>query len=250
MAEDVTTRIATSTATSITFRGHDLVTEVMGSRGFVEVLYFHVTERWPTAGQKSVLDACLVTLMEHGLTPSAIVSRILADNVPDEPQVAIAAGLLAVGNVFVGTMEGAADILAAGVGQADPEAYCSDVARRHREEKRPLPGFGHPIHKPDDPRSPRLFAIAEEAGIAGAHIALLHRLSVAVDRTWGRHLTINVTGAIAAVLLDAGLPVGAMRAMAVVSRCAGLVGHLLEERETHSGRRIWSLVEEGIAYQR
>jgi citrate synthase len=249
MAKKVTTRISKSDETSITIRGQDLVNDLIGRRGFVEMLYFHATERWPDEGQLRLLEACLVTLMEHGFTPTAIVSRVIADSVPDEPQVAIAAGLLAVGSVFVGTMEGAGRILSEGVDHDDPAQYCREIVENHKSRRIPLPGFGHPIHKPDDPRSPRLFEVAEEAGVSGRHIALIKQLSQAADEHYGRHLTINATGAIAAILLDIGIPTGAMRAMAVVSRAAGLVGHLVEEKETRAGRYIWNLVDSSIPYE-
>ena len=245
------TRIATSDAASITVRGKDLVHDLMGRHSMTEVLYFLIKERMPSAGETRVLDACLVTLMEHGLTPSAIVARLMADNVPDEPQVAMAAGLLSVGSVFVGTMEGCARILKIGVEtEGDAEAYCRAVIEAHVAEHRPLPGFGHPIHKPEDPRPPRLFAIAAEAGCAGRYIALLQQLGAELDRRAGRHITINATGAIGALLLEIGLPVECMRGIAVVSRAGGLIGHLLEERATHSGRAIWQAVDQGMAYER
>lgn len=96
-----------------------------------------------------------------------------------------------------------------------------EFAQRHER----LPGFGHPLHKLDDPRTPALLALASEAGVKGAHAAVLAELSAAVDAARGRHLTVNATGAIAAVLLDCGVPAEIVRGFALVSRAAGLVGH-------------------------
>jgi citrate synthase len=250
MPAPIKTRIATSDETAITVRGHDLVNGIMGKFGFTEFLYFLICHRFPTPGETRVLDACLVTIAEHGLTPSSIVTRLIADSVPGETQVAMAAGLLAVGGVFVGTMEGCGAILKAGVDKGgDLDAYCRETVASFRAGKKPLPGFGHPIHKPDDPRPPRLFQIASECGVKGDYIALLRKLSAELDRQAGRHLTVNATGAIAALLLEIGLPVEIMRGIAVVSRAGGLAGHIVEERETHSGREIWNLVERSIPYE-
>ena len=196
-----------------------------------------------------MLDACLVTLMEHGFTPGALVTRITADSVPDQVQVAMAAGLLTVGSVFVGTMEGCAALLAEGIAAPDPQAWCAETAAAYLDARKPLPGFGHPFHKPDDPRTPRLFAVAAEAGVDGRYIALLRQLGAAVDARAGRHLTINATGAIGALLLEIGVPTAIMRAIAVISRCGGLAGHIIEERETKSARLIWKLTEENIPYE-
>jgi len=250
MADAPKTRIATSDEQSITIRGRDLVGDLMGKYSFTEFVYFLICHRFPTPGETRVLDACLVTLAEHGLTPTSIVTRLVADSVPGETQVAMAAGLLAVGSVFVGTMEGSGDILKRGIDQGgDLGAYCRDTVAAFRTLKKAVPGFGHPIHKPDDPRVPRLFEIAAECGVTGDYIALLKKMSAELDRQAGRHLTINATGAIAALLLEIGLPPEIMRGIAVVSRAGGLTGHIVEERETHSGRHIWNLVEHSIPYE-
>lgn len=244
-----TTSIAASDTTTITVRGHDLVQDLMGRHGFTEMLYFLVVHRFPSLGEARMLDACLVTLMEHGWTPSSIITRLTADSVPNQVQVAIAAGLLSVGDVFAGTMDGCARILADGVDQPDPAAYCAEVLARHRAAKKPMPGFGHPFHKPDDPRPPRLFQIAAEEGVSGRYIALLQRMGAELDQAMGRHLTINATGAIAACLLEIGIPTSIMRGIAVVSRAGGLAGHVVEELQTHAAREVWRMTEEGVPYK-
>jgi citrate synthase len=244
------TSIATSTETSITVRGRDLVNELIGHRTYTEMVYFLTCHRMPSATETKVLDACLVTLMEHGMTISAIVTRLIADNVPGEAQVAMAAGLLPIGSVFVGTMEGCAKILHEGVAKGgDPAEFARAVVSRHVAAKQALPGFGHRLHKPDDPRALRLLAIGEELGLKGDHTRLLRALGVALDAELGRHMTINATGAIAALLCEIGIPLEAMRAMAVVSRAGGLPGHLIEEKRTGSGRRIWRMVDDSIPYE-
>jgi citrate synthase len=191
----------------------------------------------------------LVTLMEHGITPSTIVSRLIYDSSPESVQAAVAAGLLGVGSTFVGTMEGCAanieEILSAPEGEA---ARAKAIAQRVRAAKQPIAGFGHPHHKPDDPRSPRLIAVAEAAGVPGRHIGALRLLAKEVDAAWGRHLTINATGAVAALLGEIGVPRAVMRGIAVVSRAAGLVGHIREEQLEPSARHTWAVVAENIPY--
>ena len=239
------TSICTSDLTSITVRGRDLVNELVGEMSFTEMLYFLSTGRKPDAGQAKVLDACLVTIMEHGTNPSTIVSRLIADTVPDEPQVAIAAGLLAVGGVFAGTSEQCAAVLL----QLKKDGDVRKTAERLIASGQPIPGFGHLHHKPDDPRTPKLFAVAEKAGVKQDHMRLLRALGKAIDEIKGRHLTINATGAIGACLLEIGLPPEVMRGIAVVSRAGGLIGHLLEEQRTHVARRVWALVDRDVPYE-
>jgi len=247
---DLVTRTGHSTATDAYVRGRDLVNDLIGKVSFTEMLYFLTCHRMPEAVETRVLDACLVTLMEHGLTPSAVIARLMADSVPEEPQVAIASGLLAIGSVFAGTTESCAALLLAierriAAGEADA---VEAVAREYVQAKKPVPGFGHGTHKPDDPRAVRLFAFAEEQGRARRYVPLLRRLGVAVDAALGRHITINATGAIGALLLEIDVPVSAMRAFSVVSRAGGLIGHLLEEKETHSGRAIWAAARKTVPY--
>lgn len=241
--------ISGHTADRIWVRGADLVDDLIGGLTFTEMILFHLTGKRPVRAQTVLLDAVLVTLMEHGFTPSAIVTRLIYDSAPEALQSAVAAGLLGVGSTFVGTMEGCSvlieEMLAAPEGV---QARAALIADRHRAERTPMHGFGHPYHRPDDPRPPRLFALAEREGVPGRHIAALRALSVEVDRAYGRHLTINATGAIAAVLGEIGVPQPIMRGIAVISRAAGLVGHISEELENPSGRYIYDMVDSGIQY--
>jgi len=243
------TKIAHHTTEAIYVRGASLVDDLIGKLSFTEMMYFQLLGAKPTPAQTRILDAVLVTLMEHGLTPSVIVSRLIYDSCPEAVQAAVAAGLLGVGSTFIGTMEGCAknleEILAA---PEDKAGRARAVAKRFREARMPIPGFGHPHHKPDDPRSPRLLAIAEEAGVPGRHIRALRLLAKEVDAAWGRHLTINATGAIAALLGEIGVPREVARGIAVVSRAAGLVGHIREEQLDPSARYMWDTIAEAVPY--
>lgn len=244
-----TTSLSHSDAQRIFVRGANLVDELIGRVSFTEMFYLELTGRRPAPAQTALLDAVMVTLMEHGLTPSAIATRLIYDSAPENLQGAVAAGLLGVGSTFIGTMEGCAALLAE-IREA-PEgapARARAIAERHRAAGRPVHGFGHPLHKPDDPRALRLLALAEEHGLAGAHVAALRTLAAAVDDVYGRHLTINATGASAALLGEIGLPQPILRGVAVASRAAGLVGHVLEERHKPAARHIWRLVEAGVPY--
>jgi citrate synthase len=239
-----TTRIATSSAADITVRGRSLPHELIGTLGFTEMMCLVVLGRVPPPGEIAVIDACLVALMEHGLTPSALATRLTYGSAPEALQGAVAAGLLGVGSVFVGTVEGCAALLERIVAGADP----AKIVDEHRAAKRSLPGFGHPLHAPDDPRTPRLLGVARERGVAGRHIAALATLGAALDTALGRHVTINATGAVAAALADCGVPVGIMRGFAVVARCAGLVGHIHEEQQRPAMRTIWETAERAVPY--
>lgn len=247
------TRTGASFTKDVRVRGRDLVNELMGSASFTQMLYFLTCNRMPTQVQCAVLDACLVTLMEHGLTPSAVITRLMALSVPQEPQVAIASGLLAIGSVYAGTTEQCAALLLE-IEQRETQGedagrVLQEIVGRYRENKRALPGFGHATHKPDDPRALKLFSLAAQLGCADRYVRLVQRLGTEADQQYGRHITINATGAIAALLLEIDVPVAAMRGYSVVSRAAGLVGHHLEELETPSGKTIWAAAKQAVPYR-
>lgn len=244
-----TTSIATSDARRILVRGHDLVDELIGNVSFTEMFLLQLTGKRPPAGHVRVLDAVLVTLMEHGITPSVIAARLIYHSAPDALQAAVAAGLLGVGSTFIGTMEGCAELLEEMLAAPEgAEARAQAIAQRLRAAGKVVHGFGHPHHKPDDPRTPRMLAVARAEGVAGRHVEALQALSRAVDAAYGRHLTINATGASAALLGEIGIPQKVMRGVAAVSRSAGLVGHIHEETRKPSGAFIWETVDEAIPY--
>ncbi len=244
------TKLATHTNEELYYRDEALVGSLMGNVTFTEMMYMHIMARRPTAGETVILDTVLVTLMEHGLTPSAISTRLTYHSAPEALQSAVAAGLLNVGSQFVGTMENAAKLLMTCL--EDTEGF-DTAARREiaalRAAKKPFPGFGHHLHRPDDPRTPRLFDIAlAQDGIDGRYIAAMKRLSELVDEALGKHLTVNATGAVAAVLLEIGIEPEIMRGFSVISRAAGLVAHIREEQRHPTARHIWDVVEETVPY--
>jgi len=229
----VVTRVGTPTSRTdiMKMRGKDTLTEIVGKKTFAETFYFIVTGKEPTPTQVKVFDACLIILMDHGITPNALVARMVEEACPEDAQIPIAAGLLMVGNKYAGTMVGAAVMLAEGIKAPDQRAWAADYVAKARAAKRRIAGFGHPYYTPDDPRAARLFEIAAEAGVKGDYIKLLKMVSEEIDKQ-GKHLTLNVTGAMGALLSEIGFPVQVMRAVSVIGRAAGLVAHILEEKQT------------------
>jgi citrate synthase len=220
----------TSDTSRLIMRGRDVLTEILGKMTFSEAFYFIVVGKDVERSKLPVLDACMIVLMDHGITPTAMVARLLSDSLPGQPQVAIAAGTMMVGEKFVGTMVGMGTTLLEGVASGKaPRVWAREFAENAVKMKRRLPGFGHPYYHPTDPRTVRLMDIAAANGLKGPHIELVHILSEELDRASGKHLTLNVTGALGALLCELGFPAAAMRGLAVVSRAAGLVAHTVEE---------------------
>src|SRR4051794_33817465 len=172
------TSIAGYDAEHVTIRGKDLVADLMGKVSFTELMLLQLTGKTPTPAQVTILDAVLVTIMEHGLVPSAIVTRLTHYGAPESVQGAIVAGLLGVGDRFAGTASECAQLLEKIVAAAAGEHanVATELVKDYRARKRPIPGFGHPIHRDVDPRSKRLVDIVKAAGAKGDYVAALETL--------------------------------------------------------------------------
>jgi citrate synthase len=241
-----------STADRIVVRGKDLPGELLGKINLGDMAFLELTGRVPTPQESTVFNAILVTLVEHGITPSALAARLTYAGAPESLQAAVAAGLCGLGTVFVGSMEGAAKMLAEALPRdraksapaAELDATARETVAAWRARKTPIPGLGHPIHKPIDPRTPRLFEIAAENGLSGAYVQLIQLIAAEAERASGKQLPINATGAIGAICCELGLPDRIVRGLGVMARAVGLVGHLLEETERPMALEVWQRIDE------
>ncbi len=231
--------ISTSNEATIVVRGRDLAQELIGSLSFTEHFWLLVTGAMPTDAQRRVLDSTLVAIAEHGLVPSVQASRMTFAAAPEALQGAVAAGILGCGSVVLGSSEAAGQLFAAIAKRADGGAgiaqAAKDTVREYRSQKRQIPGYGHPLHKQADPRVQRLFQVASEAGSSARHVQIAREVETLLPELVGRQLALNVSGAIPAVLLDAGYPLGALKGIPILARTAGLIAHLLEEQQRPIG---------------
>ena len=230
--------ISASNAETIVVRGRDLCGELIGSISFTEHVWLLITGQLPGAAQRRVLDATLVAIAEHGLVPSVAAGRMTLAAAPEALQGAVAAGILGCGSVILGAAEAAARLYAGILSQAagEPlEAAARAALGDLRTTRRPVPGYGHPLHKRQDPRVARLLAVATEVGLAGRHIEIAVLVERLVPGIWGKPLAMNVSAAIAAVLLDAGYPLLAVKGVPILARTAGLIAHLTEEQHRPIG---------------
>ncbi|CAM3896385.1 citryl-CoA lyase [Bordetella tumulicola] len=243
------TRLCAHHLEGMSYRDADLVEDLIGKKTFSEVMFSQIVGRDARPVDLRIVDAVLITLMEHGFTPSAIATRVVYMSAPENLQGAVASGLMAVGSSFVGTMENCSVLLDRLLKAEDIEAEARTIVQGYRDAKKPLPGFGHHLHKPDDPRALKLLELARaESDLDGKWVAALELLARTVDSVYGRHITINATGAVAALLGEIGIPTNLMRGFAVISRAAGLVSHIAEEQQCPTGRFIWETIDREIPY--
>lgn len=245
--------ISASNPDTIVVRGFDLCKELIGRFSFTDYFFLLVTGKLPSDAQRRVLDATLVAIAEHGLVPSVQASRMTLAAAPEAMQGAVAAGILGSGSVILGSSEVAGRFLGEIVSEADGDSSrltraARALVERYRSERRPIPGYGHPLHKRRDPRVDRLFEVAREAGAGGEHVAAAHEVERILPEVLGKALMMNVSAAIPAVLLDVGFPIEAMKGVPILARTAGLVAHLVEEQIRSIGFVLSEHGEKAIGY--
>jgi len=210
------------------------IDELMGRVPFSHVVYLVLRGELPSEAHGKMLDAILVSSVDHGATPpSALAARTVASG--GAPlTTAVAAGIMTISRHHGGAIEGCMNVLLDLVAyQHDQGLDAATTARRKmaefRAQKIRVPGYGHRVHT-DDPRTRKLFAIAEEVGLAGEYVEMAYALRAAMKDSLGKDLPMNVDGAIATVLCEMGFPPEVGNGLFAISRVAGLVAHVTEEQ--------------------
>jgi citrate synthase len=245
-AGEPVSRISQAHPDRVEVRGRDLTRDLMGSLGFTEYFHLLLTGDEPTDDQRFFLDLLLVAIAEHGMMPTNVAARMTLDADPGSLQGAVAAGILGAGPVVLGTADECARLLEKGVSAGMP---AREIAEEVHDAGGKLPGFGHPLHRPLDPRAERILELADERGVSGPHVELARQLRDAVADVWGKPLTMNVSMPIAAVMLDLGFPASAVKAVPILARTASLLAHLAEEQENPIGFLMAGAAEDAIRYE-
>jgi citrate synthase len=240
------TRISRAYSDRVEVRSRDLTGDLMGRLSFTEYFHLLLTGREPTAEQRFFLDLLLVAIAEHGLMPTNVAARMTLAADPESLQGAVAAGILGSGPVILGTAESCARLLEETRASGREPA---DVARELHASGARIPGFGHPVHRPVDPRAERILELADARGVSGAHVALARGFRESAAEVWGKPLTMNVSMPIAAVMLDLAFPSSAVKAVPILARTASLLAHLAEEREQPLGLLLARAAEEAVDYE-
>jgi len=218
----------------IVLRGYP-IDRLMGKLTFAQGFYLALKGEMPDEKVGRMIDAILVSSIDHGATPPSVLTARTVASTGAPLASAVAAGVLAISRLHGGAIEAGMEEMAAvarladesGVGDEEAAARFVDDARK---SKKRLSGFGHRIHT-DDPRSAKLVTMARELGLAGRHVGIALAVEKKLEEASGRKLPLNVDGAIAAVLCDLGFPSSVGNAFFIMSRCAGMVAHIQEERQ-------------------
>ena len=241
------TRIARAYPERVEVRGRDLAGDLLGRVSFTEYFHLLLTGREATEDERFFLDVLLVSIAEHGMMPSNVAARMTLAADPASLQGAVASGILGAGPVVLGTSEECARLLdeLRGSGRDPVEAI-----RELRAAGARVPGFGHPVHRPVDPRAERILELADERGVSGPNVVLVRSLRAAVAEVFGKPLPMNVSLPIAAVMLDLGYSTAHVKAIPILARTASLLAHLVEEQERPLGFLMAGAAESAVEYER
>jgi citrate synthase len=240
------TSITSSTDGELRIRGYR-VTDLMAGRSFTDLIALLYKGRLPTDAERALLDALLIGVAAPGSgAPSCAAARLAASGNRASLSAAVAAGVLAIGDEHGGAGSNCMELIAKGLRLVAAEGVSLDDAARRlvddaRSRNRRLPGFGHRVHT-HDPRAPALFDMARARGVAGDGIRFVEALERAIAARV-RPLTINIDGALAAVLHDLGFPPPVGRLLFIVGRVAGITAEVAEEHEREKPMRIRIPVE-------
>jgi len=212
------------------YRQEDLI----GKVPYPHVVYLLLKGELPTEEHGKMIDAILTACIDHGVTPpTAMASRVVASGGVPLPT-AVAAGILSIGDAHGGAIEKGAKYLQEGVLEMKENGKTVDemakfLVSESREQGKRILGFGHRVHTAD-PRTKKLFKLAEELNIAGNHLALSKAIERELEVQTGKKLPINVDGAIAAISSDMGFDWRLGKAFFLLGRVAGLTAHVYEEQ--------------------
>jgi len=212
------------------YRQEDLI----GTVPFAHVVYLLLRDELPTEEQGRMMDAIITACIDHGVTPpTAMASRVVASGGVPLPT-AVAAGVLSIGDAHGGAIEKGARFLQDGVIRAKNEDLPLEqiselLVKESREQKKRILGFGHRVHS-SDPRTKKLFDLADELNISSSHVMLSKNIEKELEKQTGRKLPINVDGAIAAISSDMGFDWRLGKAFFLLGRVAGLTAQVYEEQ--------------------
>ena len=216
----------------ILIRGYP-VDELIGQITFPQAIYLVLKGEMPSTEVGRLVDAIFVSSVDHGPTPPSVLAARTVASTGAELNAAIAAGIMAISRYHGGAIEEGMKLFKGIAKSMDTTNMNVDEAALEyltemRKNKKRASGFGHRLHT-RDPRTKKLFALAEVLGLSGKHVQIALAVEKSLQKLFKKSLPINVDGAIAALLCDLDIPPEIGNAFFIISRIPGLVAHIHEE---------------------
>jgi citrate synthase len=217
----------------ISIRGYPLA-ELLGKVSYPQMVYLLFKGELPSENVGKMIEAILVSSVDHGTTPPSALSAVTVASTGAALNASVAAGILAISQFHGGAIEECMRILYKAMEYRNSKKFdlsesANQIIADYRADKKRISGFGHRLHT-DDPRTKKLFQIADDLNISGEYIALARMMEKVMEQTLGKKLPINVDGAIAALLCEMDFDVIFANAFFMIARVPGLVAHIYEEK--------------------
>lgn len=244
------TSIAEVGVDDVVIRGHRLK-DLTGNATYADMAFLLIRGGMPSDAERKMLDAILVSLADHGISPTTIVARTLT-SCGTPIQASMAGAFLSIADWHGGSGEEVGRLLEEVLRDAADDdavrANCAGIVADHRARRLQIPGFGHPQHTDGDPRAIQLLDLATSLGVAGAYCRTLDVFGEELEKATGRPALgrANITGALAAILLDLGFPWMSIRGIVIAARALGLTAHIVEEVD--QGNRWRHAAAEDVEY--
>ncbi len=224
----------------ISVRGYKL-DELMGKISFAQLIYLLFKGELPDSNTGKLIEAILVSSIDHGTTPPSTLSAITVASTGAPLNAALAAGILAIAEFHGGAIEECMHILQLAMKKVkdenlSPAAAAQNIISEYRRQNKRLSGFGHRLHT-DDPRTKKLFRLAEEYGFTKKYVPLARVLEAEMEKTFQKKLPLNVDGAIATLLCEMDFDPLLANAFFIIARVPGLVAHIYEEKTRYKPMR-------------
>ena len=238
--KDWKTAITKIEPNKILVRGYR-IDEMMGKISYGEMIYLILKGEMPTSNMGKMMETILVSSVDHGVTPPSTLAALTATSTGASLNAALATGILSINRHHGGAIEDCMNLVKDGVERSkEKKISLSDAAREIVEEyegkKLRLPGMGHRIHM-KDPRTKKLFSMAEELKLSGEHVKFFRAIEDEFAKFKGKSIPINVDGAIGALLCDLGFDSDLANAFFIIARMPGLLAHIIEERKREKPMR-------------
>jgi citrate synthase len=224
----------------ISVRGYPLA-DLLGKVSYAQMVYLLFKGELPEENIGKMIEAILVSSVDHGATPPSALSAITVASTGAALNASVAAGILAISQFHGGAIEECMRILKEAMDykistNCTLAGAANQIVSNYKNSRRRLSGFGHRVHT-DDPRTKKLFSIADELKISSDYISLSKEFEKELEKSFGKKLPLNVDGAIAALLCEMEFDVTFANAFFMIARVPGLVAHIYEEKTRYKPMR-------------
>jgi citrate synthase len=215
------------------------IQELIGNLTFSQMIFLMLRAEIPTKSQAALLDAALMSGVDHGPQAPSIAIARMAATCGVGLNNAMASALNTLGDVHGGAGEQSVELFqniasAIDTGQALEDAVADEVAKFVAHRGKYIPGFGHRFH-PVDPRAPRLMEIVRLAASEGVVSGRFREIALAVeaslaDASRGKSVPMNIDGATAVIYAELEFPAPLARGLFCLSRAVGILAHAWEQQ--------------------